>query len=51
MRKTIQFLGFFALILSLSLSSCGPSKKLVLSQARVDKLQKENAEKQTPRIN
>ncbi|MDP3915313.1 MAG: OmpA family protein [Bacteroidota bacterium] len=47
MKKSIQFLGFLALILSLSLNSCGPSKKLVLSQARVDKLQKDNAEKQS----
>jgi chemotaxis protein MotB len=31
----------------MSLISCGPSKKLVLSEARVDKLQKDNAEKQS----
>lgn len=46
MRKSFQLLGLFALILSLSLTSCGPSKKLVLSQARVNELQKDNAQKQ-----
>jgi chemotaxis protein MotB len=43
MKRTIHFLGFLSLILSLSLTSCGPSKKLLLSEARVDKLQKDNA--------
>jgi len=47
MRTSIQLLGLFALILSFSLTSCGPSKKLVLSQARVDELQKANTQKQT----
>lgn len=47
MKKTLYLLGFLSLILALSLTSCGPSKKLVLSQARVDKLQKDNAEKQS----
>ena len=47
MKKTFQFLGLLTLIISLSLTSCGPSKKLVLSEARVDKLQKDNADKQS----
>jgi len=47
MKKTLHILGFLTLIISLSLTSCGPSKKLVLSEARVDKLQKDNADKQS----
>ncbi len=47
MKKTFHFLGLLTLIISLSLMSCGPSKKLVLSEARVDKLQKDNADKQS----
>jgi chemotaxis protein MotB len=42
MKTTVQFLGIFALIIGLLLSSCGPSKKLVSSRARVDKLQKDS---------
>lgn len=42
MKKTVQFLAFSALILSLSLSSCGPGKKLVSSQAKVVNLQKDS---------
>ncbi len=42
MKTTVQFLGIFALIIGLSLSSCGPSKKLVSSRNRVDKLQKDS---------
>jgi len=43
MKKTLHSLAFLSLILSLLFTSCGPSKKLVLSEARYDKLQKENA--------
>ena len=42
MKTTVQFFGIFALIIGLTLSSCGPSKKLVSSRARVDKLQKDS---------
>jgi chemotaxis protein MotB len=42
MKTSVEFLGIFALIIGLSLSSCGPSKKLVSSRARVDKLQKDS---------
>ena len=43
MKKTIQFLACLSLILSLMLSSCISSKKFTASEAKVDKLQKENA--------
>lgn len=46
MKKTFYFIGCLSLILGMSLTSCGPSKKLVLSEARVDKLQKDNANTQ-----
>ena len=42
MKTTVQIFGIFALIIGLSLSSCGPSKKLVSSRALVDKLQKDS---------
>jgi len=42
MKTTVQVFGIFALIIGLSLSSCGPSKKLVSSRAMVDKLQKDS---------
>jgi chemotaxis protein MotB len=43
MNKKFYFLAFFSLILSLLFTSCGPSKKLVASENKFDKLQKENA--------
>jgi chemotaxis protein MotB len=43
MKKSFQCLGFLSLILIMLMASCGPSKKLVTSQAKVDKLQKDNA--------
>lgn len=43
MKKTLNSLVFLSLILSMVLTSCGPSKKLVSSEARADKLEKENA--------
>ena len=43
MKKTFYILAFFSLILSFSMLSCGPGKKLLSSEARVDKLQKDNA--------
>ena len=42
MKNTLQSLVFLVLILSLSLTSCGPSKKLLVSRAKVDKLQKDS---------
>jgi chemotaxis protein MotB len=39
MKKTVQSLAFLALILSLSLTSCGPGKKLLSSRAKVENLQ------------
>jgi len=39
MKKTVQSLAFLALILSVSLTSCGPSKKLVSSRVKVENLQ------------
>jgi len=43
MKKTFQSLAFVCLFASLTFTSCGPSKKLLVSQAKIDKLQKENA--------
>src|SRR5450759_5100914 len=43
MKKTFHFLAFLSLILSVVFTSCGPSKKLMDSEAKVDKLQKDNA--------
>lgn len=43
MKKTFYFIAFLSLIVSMSLTSCGPSKKLLNSQAKVDKLQKDSA--------
>ena len=42
MKKSLHFLAFLSLILSLLFTSCGPSKKLMVSEAKVDKLQKDN---------
>lgn len=42
MKKTVQILAFSALIISLSLSSCGPGKKLVSSRERVTQLQEDS---------
>ena len=46
MNQRFQILAFSAILLSLSFSSCGPGKKLLMSEARVDKLQKDNANTQ-----
>ena len=43
MKKSIQSITFLFLFVSLLFTSCGPSKKLLVSQAKFDKLQKENA--------
>ena len=43
MKKTFNFLAFLFLILSMVLSSCVSNKKFMASEARVDKLQKDNA--------
>lgn len=43
MKKAFRLLAFLSLVLSLIFSSCGPSKKLLDSEAKVDKLQKDNA--------
>ena len=42
MKTTFRLLAFSTLIFSLFITSCGPSKKLLVSQARVDKLQKDS---------
>ena len=42
MKKPVYFLAFLTLILSLTLTSCGPGKKLVSSRAKVDQLQKDS---------
>ena len=43
MKKAFHLLAFLSLILSVIFTSCGPSKKLMDSEAKVDKLQKDNA--------
>ncbi len=43
MKKAFHLLAFLSLILGLIFTSCGPSKKLLESEAKVDKLQKDNA--------
>jgi len=43
MKKPIRFLACLSLIISLMLSSCISNKELTASEAKVDKLQKENA--------
>ncbi|MBA4411447.1 MAG: OmpA family protein [Bacteroidota bacterium] len=42
MKKPVNFLVIIAIILSLSLTSCGPGKKLLSSRARVENLQKDS---------
>jgi chemotaxis protein MotB len=44
MKKTFYYLSFLCLILALLFSSCGPSKKLRASQAKVNKLQLDYAQ-------
>jgi len=46
MKKSFLLITCASLITLISFSSCGPSKKLMASQAREDKLQKENASTQ-----
>src|SRR5665648_752794 len=41
MKNPFYFIVFASLILSMSLASCGPGKKLVSSRAQVDQLQKD----------
>lgn len=43
MKKTFHFLAILFLVLGLLFTSCGPSKKLIVSRAKVDKLQKDSA--------
>jgi chemotaxis protein MotB len=43
MKKTFRFLAFLSLIAGLIFTSCGPGKKLVASQSKVEKLQKDSA--------
>jgi len=43
MKKSLHLSVFIVLIFGLLLISCGPSKKLVSSEARADQLQKDNA--------
>ena len=42
MKKTVYIFTFLSLILSLTLTSCGPGKKLISSRARVTQLQKDS---------
>jgi chemotaxis protein MotB len=42
MKKTLQSVTFLALIFSMTLTSCGPGKKLISSRAKVDQLQKDS---------
>lgn len=42
MKKTVYYIAFLSMILSLSLTSCGPGKKLVSSRAKVTQLQKDS---------
>ncbi len=44
MKKTILFIPFSLLVLSLVFTSCGPSKKLVASRAWVNQLQMDSAD-------
>jgi chemotaxis protein MotB len=39
MKKTVQFMAFLALIFGVTLTSCGPGKKLVSSRIKVENLQ------------
>ena len=43
MNKTSYFVAFLSLFVSLVVTSCGPSKKLVESRAKVDRLQNDSA--------
>jgi len=43
MKKAFHFLAFLSLILSLIISSCVSNKKFKASEAKVDKLQKDNS--------
>jgi len=43
MKNTFIFLALLSLVSILSLTSCGPGKKLLASRAEVDQLQKDNA--------
>ncbi len=47
MKKSIYHLSFIALIVSLTLTSCVSGKKFTASEARANKLQKENATTQS----
>ncbi len=42
MKKTFQFLAFLTLIFSMLIISCVPTRKLEVSKAKVDKLQKDS---------
>ena len=44
MKKQIQFLAVMALMTAFFFSSCGPGKKLMSSQARVSRLQKDSTD-------
>lgn len=47
MKKTLHLIAFLSLLISLLFTSCGPSKKLQSSRARVDKLQADSANTHT----
>jgi chemotaxis protein MotB len=42
MKRSVFFLAFTAIIISLSITSCGPSKKLLSSRVKVENLQKDS---------
>jgi chemotaxis protein MotB len=42
MKRPVYFLAFTAIIISLCFASCGPSKKLLSSRAKVENLQKDS---------
>jgi len=44
MKKTVYFLAFIFLIVGMSVTSCGPGKKLVSSRAKVNQLQQDSAD-------
>ncbi|MFZ4398933.1 MAG: OmpA/MotB family protein [Bacteroidales bacterium] len=43
MKKTVYYLASFTLVASMLFTSCGPGKKLIRSEARVNMLQKDSA--------
>ena len=42
MKNKFHLIAFLSLIISMSFTSCGPSKKLMVSRAKVENLQKDS---------